>query len=267
MQLGDATPRSLVQRLRSTLARHMDVDAVVASFGQVAASRRREAGELIPLRDHARGMILAMLSANRPWRPIAENMERLAGAFGHYKPDFLEAAKPEVLAANVQALRCGNTRIKYQMAAIRPNLAVMRDVDARFGSLDAFVESAPAEEIARKLSRDGSPFRLRELGPALAMEYLKNVGIRAVKPDLHVLRICGPERLGLLSGQEDAATAAQVVRRFAESADVHPVEFDNMIWLLGASEYAEICSAVPRCPMCDLRSSCRYPTAHQRGAS
>ena len=257
-QFDAAESALLVERLRTTISRTTDVDAVVRSFGQVDICVRRERGELIPLLDHARGMILALLSANRPWRPIADNIDRLDDVFGGYRPEFLEATDPALLEAAVRALKCGNTRIKFQMQAIRPNLATMRQIVGQFGSLDAFVERAPPEIIARHLSRNGSPYRLKELGQALAMEYLKNVCIRAVKPDLHILRICGPERLGILQGGEEPAVAAATVRAFAESAGIHPVQFDNLIWLLGATEYAEVCTAVPRCDRCDLQPMCRF---------
>jgi len=191
----DAT--NIVRRLRQELAKHLDTDRVVASFGQVAAATRRERGELFALRDHLRGMVLALLSANRPWKPIADQMSQLEEVFGGYRPSFLESADPAHLEQGVRALQCGNRRVSYQMRAIRPNLETLRLIGERHGSIDSFVTGSPIEALVHDLG-EGRDFKLRELGPALVLEYLKNVGVRASKPDVHVLRICGPRRLGIL---------------------------------------------------------------------
>ena len=65
-------------------------------------------------------------------------------------------------------------------------------------------------EIAKLISTP-SPYKLRYVGPALALEYLRNVGIRAGKPDVHVLRILGGERLGYIRGRPTEQEAVQLV--------------------------------------------------------
>ncbi|MBK9386618.1 MAG: hypothetical protein IPN34_17535 [Planctomycetes bacterium] len=245
--------------LREELSRHLPVDKTIASFGQVDACVRREQGQLFPLRDHLRGMILAMLSANRPWKPIANNMARLAEIFGGFKPSFLENTPAESLEASVKAIGCGNRRVSFQMRAIQPNIATFRRLDSDAGTIDAFVADQPIETVVRELG--AGRYKLRELGPTLVLEYLKNVGIRANKPDVHVLRICGPSRLGILSADASPLTAFHEFRAFANAAGMHEVELDNQIWLLGAEEYASICGATPKCAACALRSVCRQNQA------
>ena len=51
--------------------------------------------------------------------------------------------------------------------------------------------------------------------------------------------------------------AFQAFRAFARAADVHEVELDNLVWLLGAEDYANRCGAAPRCEGCSLRPMCR----------
>jgi len=233
------------------------VDDEICSFGQVEAVRRREAGELFSTRDHLRGMVLAMLSANRPWKPIAKNLGRLEEIFGNYRPSFLESRSPEELERAVLAISCGNRRLRYQMMAVHENLAILRRIEARHGTLDAFVTAEPAERVAQHLGGSGQ-WKLRELGPTLVLEYLKNVGVRTVKPDVHIRRIAGPERLGILTPGADDATAAKQLVQFARAAGMHPVEFDNMLWMLGAEGYAEVCTTEPKCGTCKLRPICRF---------
>jgi hypothetical protein len=253
--------RALLGRLRETLARNIGVDTELSALGQVDACRRRAQGELIPLAHHMRGMILTLLSAHRSWRPLARRLGQLELVFGHYKPDYLERIAPQQLAAEVEQLGCGNRRVREQMEAIRPNLETMQRIEAEYGCMDQFVEHDTPGAVAQLLGKPGSRWKLKELGPALALEYLKLVGIRDATPGAHVRRICGPERLALLDGRETDEEAAGKMRLLAEAAGAHPVAFDNMLWLLGASEYGGICGAQPRCDVCELRRDCRSSRA------
>jgi hypothetical protein len=232
-----ARAKQIVLLLREELSRHLgDVDATIASFGQVEAAGRRERGELFSLRDHLRGMVLSMLSANRPWKPIADSLAALAEVFGDYKPSFLEQASAESLEAAVKRINCGNRRVSFQMKAIRPNLETFRRIDAEAGSIDQFIDDRRIEDVVHELG-EGRRYKLKELGPTLVFEYLKNVGVRASKPDV------------------------QAFRAFAQAAGVDEVALDNMIWLLGADEYAAVCGANPKCHRCALRVVCRQDRA------
>jgi len=252
------TGSQIVQALRATLSPQLNVDETIAEFGQVASCLQRERKELFSLRDHLRGMVLAMLSANRPWRPIADNLDRLEDVFGGYRPSVLREANPSELTVKVKALRCGNTRIGFQMRAIKPNIATLEQIELEHGFIDTFVETGPPEWIAEELATSGRRYKLKEMGVALALEYLKNVGIRAIKPDRHVLRVLGPDRLGVLSGNESDAQAATVVHALCEAADLHHVEFDNLLWLYCATDYGAICTDRPRCDLCQLQKTCRF---------
>lgn len=253
--------RALVGRLRETLARKFGVDTELSALGQVDASRRRAQGELIPLAHHMRATILTMLSAHRSWRPIARRLGQLELVFGQYKPAALERLAPQQLAAELEQLGCGNRRVREQMEAIRPNLETMQRIEQEFGCMDQFVEHDTPDAVALLLGRSGSRWKLKEVGLVLAHEYLKLVGIRAAKPEAHIRRICGPQRLALLDGRESDEQAAAKLSRFAEAAGVHPVAFDNMLWLLGARDYGAICGTQPRCDACDLAGDCRFPRA------
>ena len=59
---------------------------------------------------------------------------------------------------------------------------------------ESYVTSAPPEAIVRDLA--AGPHKLYGIGPALAWEYLRNVGIDGVKPDIHVCRFLGANRMG-----------------------------------------------------------------------
>lgn len=232
----------------------LDLDAMVASLGQTAACERRRRGEAFTLRDHVRGLVLAQLSNQRPWRPVAERLSEIDCLFQQFDPEFLKQANPRVLEEGLLALRCGNRSLRRQMASLAGNIAVMEAIAHEFGSLDHFVTSDTPETVASRLASPG-PYKLANIGFTLAQEYLKNVGIESVKPDLHVIRIMGPTRLGLISQESPEAAYREIMRRAAEIKR-SPTYVDNVLWLFGAKDYGSICGASPRCEVCHLKSFC-----------
>lgn len=241
----------MLEQIKATMAlRWADYEAAIQEFGQVEAYERRERGERFSLRDHVRGLLLSQLSNNRPWGAIARNRERIDAIFLDYDPEALKAADPAGLTAALRAIQCGNRGIAKQMAGLRQNIETLE----RTGDIDAYVTSAPPKAIAREFAT-GKKYKLVQVGYALALEYLRNVGINAVKPDVHVCRMIGPERLGLT---EEVPTPAEAYTALMDWSDRHgesPVCVDSLLWLFAAKDYAAICTAEPRCEVC-LVSDC-----------
>lgn len=253
------TAKILVAGLVTTLARQgVDCDRVIAEFGQVPACEARERGRRFSLSDHVRGLLLSQLSNQRAWGPIAANLDAIRQVFLDYDPAALEAADPVELAKSIQALRCGNRQIAKQMACLAENIRTFRRIEKRHGSVDAFITSAPPDTIAKALSAPG-PYKLQHVGLALAFEYLRNVGIRAAKPDLHVCRILGQARLGY--SQDDPCKpeeANPIIDRLAREAGCSATYLDNLLWLFCAQDYGKVCGAEPRCQVCALAGECAH---------
>jgi hypothetical protein len=253
-----AAPRLLAD-LRSMLARRIDVERTLREFGQVDAAKRRAAGASFDLSAHVRGLVLAQLSNQRAWLPIARRLDAVTSVFHGFDPARLEVAPPADIVEGLRRISCGNRAIHRQAAALAANIATLRRIDLEVG-LDRFVTARPPAVVAKALSAPTSPTKLRELGFTLAMEYLRNVGVSAVKPDLHLKRILGPARLGLWDGRREE----ELVPRFEElarEAGVTAVELDNLVWLFGARGYGELCGAAPRCEECTLAADCAGPRA------
>jgi hypothetical protein len=167
----------LLAGLRTTLEREgKDYEGWIRAFGQVEASERRSRGEPFCLRDHVRGLLLSQLSAQRPWGPIARNLDAIGQVFYGFDADVLREADPGALTAAIQDLRCGNRQLARQMRALRENIDTLRRVEAEHGSVDAFVTIGPADEVAQRIATPGR-YRLKYVGFTLAVEYLRNVGI------------------------------------------------------------------------------------------
>jgi hypothetical protein len=146
------------------------------------------------------------------------------------------------------------------MNSLGTNIKTLKRIQADWGGLDKFVTSGDPDWVANEISRYGRPYKLQQLGYALAMEYLRNVGIRAAKPDRHVLRVLGPKRLAYLTQSPSEKAAVQLVAKLAASAGCNATYVDNLLWLFCAQDYGAICGATPRCHVCAFIESCQYPT-------
>lgn len=257
-----AMPRpveALILGLQTTLKkRGVDYDKEIRDFGQVAASEKRLSGQSFNLRDHIRGLLLSQLSNSRPWKPIAHNLDSINRIFLNYDACALDEADPARLESEIRAIGCGNRAIHNQLRDLPANIGTLRRIERAYGSLDKFVTSGNPDAIARQLSDPGI-YKLRQVGYALALEYLRNVGVRAAKPDRHVLRILGPERLAYFTAPPSEAGAVKLVADLSAEANCNATYLDNLLWLFCAEDYGDICGAAPRCGFCALASGCQYP--------
>ena len=155
--MGPPSASDLLFGLRKTLkARSVDYEQTIRDFGQVAASEARVNGRAFGLQDHVRGLLLSQLSNQRPWKPIAQNLDHIRSIFFDYDPDRLQDADPRVLANAICSIRCGNRAILKQMNALSANVAALKRIEKDFGSLDRFVTSSDDPvEIATLISGSG----------------------------------------------------------------------------------------------------------------
>ena len=256
-------PQKILQKLKLTLEKNgLDYKKAVEEFGQVYATEKRVNGKDFSINNHVKGLILSMLSNQRPWGAVAKNMKKIDEIFFHFNAGKLEQAEYEKLLDKITQIQCGNRNIRNQLRDLSYNIKVFRKIKEDFGSIDKFVISKTPEEIASVLSNPKSNYKLKQIGFTLAMEYLRNVGIRGMKPDLHLLRICGHERLGIFLPKTSPEKATKIFKEFCKKANANQTYVDNLFWLFGAKDYANICSAKPKCHLCNLREYCNYPKAH-----
>jgi hypothetical protein len=111
--------------------------------------------------------------------------------------------------------------------------------------------------IVEKLSKGASFYKLKMLGEALAWEYLRNVGIDGAKPDTHLRRFLGADRMG--TGDHSPATISEVneqITILSNQTGMSKIEVDNLIWSFCADGSGEICTATPHCQDCPIADYC-----------
>jgi hypothetical protein len=208
------------------------------------------------------GLILSLLSNQRPWKKIAENINEIRGIFFQYQPEKIKCVTPDQFIKEIQSIGCGNRAIKKQIESLSFNIDILLKIEKRYGSLDKFVTSEPPKNIATQLGEKGE-FKLRQIGLPLAFEYLRNVGIEAIKPDLHIMRVLSQKRLQFLpnglSKKEEMLEAVTILETIARKSNCSVTYLDNILWLFCADGYGEICTNEPKCGVCELRENCNLP--------
>lgn len=216
---------------------------------------QRQQGKIFTFQEHLRGLIYAQLSAHAQWHRIAPKLPQVDILFFHYDDQAILARDGNYFTAGLKQLSCASQCTNRQMTHLGENIAMLRHIAEEYGSVDAYITSAPPEEIVHDLS--AGPHKLYGIGPALAWEYLRNVGIDGVKPDVHICRFLGSSRMGE-SHQEQSAPdeAIEIVRKMSEQLHLPMVEIDSILWSYCASGYGEICTATPHCDACVVQNYC-----------
>ena len=222
-----------------------------------AEIEKRKAGKQYTIRDYIRGMIYALLTNQTKWYRVEPHLPEIDELFYNYDSEKILGAEPDYFWEGLFGLKCGNMSTKAQMEALPDNIRTLRRIEDEYGSIDSFITSEPADVIVEKLSKRASSYKLKMLGEALAWEYLRNVGIDGAKPDTHLRRFLGADRMG--TGNHSPATISEVneqITMLSNQTGMSKVEVDNLIWSFCADGFGEICTATPHCQDCPIADYC-----------
>ncbi len=218
----------------------------------------RKEGKEFTLSEHIEGMVYSLLSAQTVWANIERNKPAINKLFFDFDPELIKKKDYTYFVEGLGRLRCRSRLTNKQMQALHGNIETMERITKEYGSMDAFVTSAPQLEIVTLLSKSGSKYKLNMMGEALIWEYLRNVGIDGAKPDVHMKRILGCNRLGFSRYEE--ATNEEVIaamKRLSEETGYYMAQLDYLFWCYCATGKGEICTANPRCSKCVIRDECK----------
>ena len=217
----------------------------------------RKNGKTYGFSEHLQAVVYSLLSAQRPWAEVVKHLDEIDGIFFGYDAKKILEQTDTYFVDRIREIKCGNRNIQDQMKYLPDNIATLRTIEVEYISLDAFVTSAPAHEIVKVLTDYKSKYKLRNMGEALCWEYLRNVGIDGAKPDVHLRRFLGSERMG--TGNHETATVSEVidtVRRLSKESGLSMAIIDNIIWSFCSEQYGEICGASPKCRECPVKEHC-----------
>lgn len=208
------------------------------------------------LSEHIRTMVYAQLSNNRPWEPIAENVNSIDKIFGNYDSDFIKNTEPNVFIEEIQKLRCGNRQIRKQMLNLNDNIETLQKIAQEHGTIDNYYRTENLVTVIKSLSDSDGKYKLKCMGVPLVCEYLKGLGIEVVKPDTLLCRILG--RLGY-SSQIPAShwEAIEICQEIGKEYNITQTMVDTVLWQYCAIDKFELCTAEPKCSQCKV-TNCKY---------
>lgn len=218
----------------------------------------RKSGKVFSLEEHIAALIYAQLTNQTKWSRIVPHLAEIDELFFYFNPQEIKKHPGSYFAEGIFALKCGNISTKAQMNNLHRNIETMESIAAEFGSMDAFVTSASAQRIVELLSTGKSKYKMAMLGEALAWEYIRNVGIDGCKPDTHLRRFLGSDRMGVDAGPTASVEETiQQVELLSAETDLPLSSIDNIIWSYCADGYGEVCTATPHCERCVVRFDCK----------
>ena len=143
------------------------------------------------------------------------------------------------------------------METLNYNISVLEEIENEYGTLDDFVTRLKPNAISALLACKESPYALKQIGFPLALEYLRNVGIDTVKPDVHIVRIF--KRLGLINESEsEEKDVLKVIENLSKESGYTKAYIDFLLWHYCSVGFGNICSENnPKCEMCVIREFCK----------
>ncbi len=215
---------------------------------------RRKNGGTFTFEEHVKGMFLSLISPQRPWKQIEDNMSNLMEIMHNFDMKSLMVESPDSLTNKICNIHCGNRNIHNQMEAFFYNVNMMKKTESAYGTLDKWVTDGEPYIVAYRIAHGTSGFRC--FGEALALQYLKNIGVDTVKPDIHIRRIYN--RLNWIMDENvDTYKVLEVTHEIAQQYGIMDFEVGEAIWLYGAVGYGEMCTADPKCSKCPV-TKCIY---------
>lgn len=237
---------------------YLEEKRIINISGEITPMDERKKGKRFTLEEHIRGMIYSLMSAQTVWANIERNKPNIDNIFFQYDPNQILKKDYQYFVDQLGKIRCRSRLTNNQMKVLHENIRTMLQIEKNYGTMDSFVTSSDVEIIVMLLTCSNSKYKLKQMGEALAREYLRNVGIDSGKPDVHMKRIMGSERLGVSKLPE--ATNEEVISKLEElskETGLWMSQIDYIFWAYCATDMGEICTANPRCEKCVIRNECK----------
>lgn len=220
------------------------------------AVEQRNNGKSFSFEEHLRGFIYAQLSVMVSWKKIKDNHQRLDEIFCNFDRLQLKEKSAEDLINEITAIKCHNPyTTKNQMQSLKANIETFEKIEQEYGSLENFITHRTPSNIIKLLADSNSTYKLKYAGVALVCEYLRNVGMDIIKPDVHIKRIVSAERLNLVTAKNDYKILDEF-QELAQKIEINQVKMDYLLWNYCSKGYGEICTATPKCDKCAIKNYC-----------
>lgn len=224
---------------------------------------KRVGGGKFSLQEHIRALVYAIISARVAWNTkIAPALPQIDEIFFHYDPQKIKNTSAQYFVDQMKKIKCAGQSTNAQMNGLAANVETLEQIEKEHGSIDDYYNQFlpnNVEGLVKELAIGGH--KLNSVGIAIACEYLKNVGVNVVKPDVHICRLF--YRLGIitlrrvtkmkLSGEFNDTEKLQVINiahQIAVTLNIGDAELDAILWNFCAEGPINICGANAKCGQC-----------------
>lgn len=223
------------------------------------AINERNNGKVYLFDEHLKGLIYSLLSNQRPWGTIQKNLHRINKIFFDFNKEKICNIEGNFFENKLKEISCGNRSIAKQMQSLKDNIKTLEQIENDYKSLDNFITSDEPRKIAKLLSDFKSKYKLKQIGLPLALEYIRNVGIDAPKPDVHILRVLSRDRINFSDCSEvSEINALETIKKISQITGYSQVYIDSLLWLFCSIDFGNICNASPKCNICKINKYCNY---------
>ena len=220
------------------------------------AFKDRKNGKIFTFKEHLKGFIYAQLSALVTWKKIKSNLTNIDNIFCQFDKNELKLKSADKIIDEIIEIKCNNPyTTKNQMYSLNENIETFERIEQNYGSVENFITHQSPVNIIKLLTDNNSTYKLKYAGVALVAEYLRNMGIDIVKPDVHIKRILAPDRLNLISLKSDYAVIEKC-QQISEQVGISQIKMDSLLWNYCAKGYGEVCTAKPKCDLCVIKNFC-----------
>lgn len=233
---------------------------------------KRQNGDKFGLSDHIRAMVYSMISSGIEWKRVESvtiletgMIKPLEDLFNKFDPNYVSGCDPSELYEKIQKLGLASQyTAKQTEALITVNIPKLKAIENKYDSIDAlyqkYIVDGDMTCLVWKLSAADSRMKFAQMGEALVGEYLKNVGYDTSKPDRHIRRILGGERLAFSESKyAPAFKTFDIIADIAKKSGKLNAEVDYILWSYCAKGYGEICTEKnPKCDLCKAKELCAF---------
>ena len=238
---------------------YLKVNNIVDIDGNVTKVHMRENGKFFSFAEHIRGMVYSMLSAQTVWTNIERNMANIDALFNNFDPEFILSHDYTYFYDGLGRFGARGRLTNGQLKELHHNIGIMQSIIKQYGSMDAFVDSRPVYEIIDKLANPASRYKLKMMGEPLVCEYLRNVGVDCFKPDVHLKRLLGRDRLRACASSDPSfSDLYSIMIKLKKETGLKMAQIDYLLWAFCATGLGEVCTANPNCNVCPVRSKCHF---------
>ncbi len=255
----------------------IDIEKKIDEYEQLKNWQKRIDGYQFIMKDYLKGLFHAIASQQRKWEVhIKPYIDQIDDILFSYDSESLLNANQEELYQKIKATGANifnpNKAIENLINNI-PKLQVLYPlIEKEFGTLedDEFIVRR-INKFAKQLSDSNSDDKLNGIGEILVREFFKNIGIPSMKPDVHLKRIGGRDRLGFFKSIKDEEQLQIDFYELAKSVNIKGINglakityLDNLIWMFGADKVGDICNAkANNCKICLLKNVCNLPESNK----